>query len=156
MPVTEIQTRLADPATAESIALVDAMVGEIDSVYADREGTVRSVSANPEEMSPPGGAFVILESDGRAIGCGGLKRIEQAICEIKRMYVEPGARSGGLGAVLLRALEDRARELGYAWARLDTGDRQPTAKRLYEAAGYREIPDYNGNTMARHWYEREL
>ena len=57
---------------------------------------------------------------------------------------------------LLEALEQRARELGYAIARLDTGDRQPAARRLYEGAGYRRIPAYNDNDLATYWYEKEL
>jgi GNAT superfamily N-acetyltransferase len=58
--------------------------------------------------------------------------------------------------VLLDALEEHARELGYARTRLDTGDRQHAAAALYEGAGYRRIPDYNRNRLARLWFEREL
>jgi GNAT superfamily N-acetyltransferase len=72
------------------------------------------------------------------------------------MYLEPEWRSRGLSGQLLTALEDRARGLGYTRARLDTGDRQPSAKRLYEGAGYRQIDDYNDNRVARFWFEREL
>jgi GNAT superfamily N-acetyltransferase len=57
---------------------------------------------------------------------------------------------------LLTELEEQARELGYRRARLDTGDRQPSAKRLYEGAGYRHIDDYNRNRVASYWFEREL
>ena len=45
---------------------------------------------------------------------------------------------------------------GYSMARLDTGDRQPAAERLYDSAGYRRIPDYNSNPLARLWFERRL
>ena len=55
-----------------------------------------------------------------------------------------------------RALEGHARRLGYAKARLDTGDRQPAAKHLYDRWGYRRIDDYNGNTAASFWFERDL
>jgi GNAT superfamily N-acetyltransferase len=77
-------------------------------------------------------------------------------CEIKRMYVAPEVRGRGASRDLLVALEDRARELGYSIARLDTGDRQPAAKRLYEHAGYRPIPSYNANNLATFWFEKEL
>ncbi|MEA2405229.1 MAG: hypothetical protein QOE08_1876, partial [Thermoleophilaceae bacterium] len=40
--------------------------------------------------------------------------------------------------------------------RLDTGDQQPEALRLFRALGYREVPDYNGNTFASYWMEKEL
>jgi GNAT superfamily N-acetyltransferase len=61
-----------------------------------------------------------------------------------------------VAGALLVALEDAARELGYARVRLDTGPKQPHAERLYRRAGYREIPDYNGNVVARHWFEKGL
>jgi GNAT superfamily N-acetyltransferase len=148
--------RLADAADPASVELVEAMADEIDELYADRPGSVRSVSATPEEMAPPGGAFVLVVDGGDPVGCGGLKRLDPEACEIKRMYVRPEARGKGLSRGLLEALEERARELGYATARLDTGDRQPAAKWLYESAGYRPIADYNGNTLARFWFEKEL
>jgi GNAT superfamily N-acetyltransferase len=68
----------------------------------------------------------------------------------------PQARGRGLGWALLAALEDLARDLGYAVARLDTGARQPGARRLYERAGYRVVPDYNGNPYAAYWGEKAL
>ena len=66
------------------------------------------------------------------------------------------AASTAPGAEKTQALEARARELGYIRARLDTGDRQPAAARLYDDVGYRRIADYNGNRLARLWFEREL
>jgi GNAT superfamily N-acetyltransferase len=78
------------------------------------------------------------------------------VAEIKRMYVVPAARRQGLGRRLLEALEDRARELGYARIRLDTGARQPHAQAMYERAGYHPIDNYNGNSMASFWGEKIL
>ena len=49
-----------------------------------------------------------------------------------------------------------ARELGYAVARLDTGAKQPRARRMYERAGYVAVPDYNGNPYAAFWGEKRL
>jgi hypothetical protein len=54
------------------------------------------------------------------------------------------------------ALEDRARELGYEVARLDTGPKQHGARGLFEAEGYLEIPDFNGNPVAVFWGEQPL
>ncbi len=156
MKTQEFEVTSSDPSAPEALALVKAMEDEIEELYADRGGSIHSVGAGPQVMGPPGGAFLVLRSDGRALASGGLKRIGEHACEIKRMYVVPEARGRGLARGLLVALEDRAREVGYTIARLDTGDRQPAAKHLYESAGYRSIPDYNGNTMARFWYEKDL
>ena len=108
----------------------------------------------PEELSPPGGCFVVLCDGGRPVAGGGLRRLDDRTCEIKRMYVVPDARGRGTGRALLAALEDLARDLGYAVARLDTGARQPGAQRLYERAGYVAVPDYNGNPGAAWWGEK--
>lgn len=128
----------------------------MDALYADRSGSIRKNSADPGELSPPLGGFVVVDVDGRAGGCGGFKRFDAQTCEIKRMYVVPAVRSRGLGRRLLEALETLGRERGYTRVRLDTGDRQPAAKRLYERAGYRAISDYNGNPYAHFWFEKEL
>jgi GNAT superfamily N-acetyltransferase len=151
-----IEIASGDPASGAGARLLREMTDEIEHLYRDRDGSIHRVSASPAEMSPPAGAFVVVSADGAAIGCGGLKRLDGETCEIKRMYLEPRWRGRGLSRPLLEALEARGRELGYRVVRLDTGDRQPSARHLYESAGYRRIPDYNSNPLARFWFEREL
>jgi GNAT superfamily N-acetyltransferase len=72
------------------------------------------------------------------------------------MYVVPQARGRGLATVLLEALEDQARALGYTTARLDTGPQQPTAQAMYERAGYAPIGNFNANPFASFWGEKRL
>ncbi len=112
--------------------------------------------AGPDELNPPNGAFIVGYEEGTAICCGGIKRLDQEACELKRMYVLPQARGRGVARILLGALETRARELGYVIARLDTGPKQPGARHLYESAGYVSIPNYNGNPVATYFGERQL
>ena len=54
------------------------------------------------------------------------------------------------------ALEERARELGYTIARLDTGPKQPGAQHLYESAGYASIANFNANPVATFFGEKRL
>src|SRR3954471_1280752 len=138
--------------------LIAAMVAEVDGLYGGRlDEDPRSPSATPAGFAPPGGAWVGGYDEERCAVCvGGVKRLDDRTAEIKRMYVLPEARGRGAARALLVALEDAARELGYALARLDTGRSQHHARALYESAGYREIPDYNGNPYASYWGEREL
>ena len=68
----------------------------------------------------------------------------------------PAARSRGVAAALLAALEDAARTLGYTSARLDTGPKQVHALRLYRSAGYVGVPPYNDNPFACFWGEKGL
>ena len=98
----------------------------------------------------------MLTEDGRPVAGGGVKRLDDRACEIKRMYVAPDARGRGVARELLPALEALARDLGYAVARLDTGAKQPGARRMYEAAGYRPVSDYNSNPYAAFWGEKRL
>jgi len=91
---------------------------------------------------PPDGVFLVVRDEGRAIGCGGVCRFDETRAELKRMYVVRDARGRGLGRLLLVALEDEARRLGYDGIVLETGDRQPEALGLYESAGYEPIPCY--------------
>jgi GNAT superfamily N-acetyltransferase len=110
------------------------------------------------EMEPPGGAFLLLEDDGVAVACGGLRTLDAptGLGEIKRMYVVPGARRRGHARRLLGALETEARRIGLSRLRLDTNAQQPEAVALYEACGYAEIEDYNGSITATHWFEKGL
>jgi ribosomal protein S18 acetylase RimI-like enzyme len=72
------------------------------------------------------------------------------------MFVRPAARGRGHGRRVLDALEEAAGELGYRRLRLDTAQSLTTATALYRSAGYRDIPDYNGNSYASFWGEKEL
>lgn len=144
----------AEPPASDLIA---AMVQELVALYGESFFDPRMPTATPEEFSPPGGACLVgFEEDGRAVCVGGVKRLDDATAEIKRMYVLPEARGRGAARALLGALEDAARSLGYTRVRLDTGREQPHAEALYESAGYRSIPDYNGNPLAAYWGERDL
>ncbi|MDX6597937.1 MAG: hypothetical protein QOE87_1824, partial [Gaiellales bacterium] len=113
-------------------------------------------SADPAEVAPPVGAWVVAYLGDAPVGCGGVKRLDDSTVELKRIYLAESARGHGLGRRLLRELEEHARTLGYERVRLDTGDLQPEALGLFHSAGYSEIPDYNGNTWATYWMEKLL
>jgi len=135
--------------------LVAAMIDELVPLYG-RIDIPQAPSATPAEMGPPSGAFLVGWEDQGAVCCGGLKRLSDDVCEIKRMYVVPAARGQGVAQLLLDALEDAARSRGYTAARLDTGREQPHAQRLYERAGYVSVADFNRNPFASFWGEKQL
>ncbi|HEY7137822.1 MAG TPA: GNAT family N-acetyltransferase [Acidimicrobiia bacterium] len=127
--------RIDDPAGA---ALVAALLREL---Y-DRYGEEDPDAPDPHDLAPPDGAFLVARVDGRPVGCGALKRLDDGLGELKRMYVVPDARRSGVAAELLRVLEARAWALGYRRLRLETGVRQPEAIALYERFGYARIANY--------------
>jgi len=107
-------------------------------------------------MSPPNGRFVVIRSDTRVLGCGGVLNLEPGTGEIKRMWVDPSMRGLGLGRRLLRHLEDMVSEMGNRTVRLDTNSTLTEALALYDSAGYVEIERYNDNPYARHWFEKRF
>ncbi|CAA9526148.1 MAG: hypothetical protein AVDCRST_MAG67-3686 [uncultured Solirubrobacteraceae bacterium] len=138
-------------------SLVRAMSADIAALYdgLDLAGPDMP-KAGPDELGLPGGTFVVGFEDGVAVCCGGVKRLPDGACEIKRMFVVPDARGRGVARTLLAELERRARELGYAVARLDTGPRQTRAQRMYERAGYVAIENFNANPVASFFGEKRL
>lgn len=86
------------------------------------------------------GAFVVAYVDETAVGCGAIRRLDEATAELKRMYVDPSVRGRGIGRALVDALEREARRLGVTRIVLETGTRLTPAIRLYESMGYARIP----------------
>jgi len=137
--------------------LVGAMREEMALTYEGLELDGEQMPrAGQAELSPPGGAFIVGCLAGEPVCCGGVKRLDEVACEIKRMYVVPEQRGRGVARRLLHELEDRARALGYELARLDTGPQQPWAQHLYESEGYRSIENFNGNPVASFWGQKPL
>lgn len=149
----EIRPARGDRAPAD--ALLAAMVAEIVTMYGPLEER-NAPSATPAELWAPGGTYLVLFEDGEPVAGGGIKSSGPNAGEIKRMYVVPAARGRGHARRLLEALEEAGRDLGLARLRLDTGPQQPRARALYERAGYRAVPDYNGNSAASFWGEKDL
>jgi putative acetyltransferase len=98
-------------------------------------------------LTEPHVLFLVARVKGKAIGCGAIVKHEAsgdepAYAEIKRMWIDPAARGLKLGAKLLAALEDGAREDGIPLLRLETGIAQPEALALYRNSGFREIEPF--------------
>jgi len=153
MAALEVRAEPSDGSTAST--LIEGFEAAIGARY---PGWSRDVgpSATPADFAPPGGRFLVAYEDGRPLGCGGLKRLDEETVEIKRLYVAPDGRRRGVARAVLAALEDAARELGYRRVRLDTGDRLPEAVALFGSSGYTPIDDYNANPYAAHWFEKTL
>jgi len=108
------------------------------------------------ELGPPHGTFIVGFEGEEPVCCGGVKRLSDEGCEIKRMFVVEDARGRGVARELLGELERRARDLGFSIVRLDTGPRQPHAQGMYERAGYVAIENFNANPVATFFGEKRL
>ena len=114
--------------SSASAPLVSALWSELLERYGQPDPDPDGVTA--ATLAPPEGAFVVAWADTTPVGCGGLRRFEAGVGEVKRMYVAPPHRGRGIGRAVLAALETRARNLGYHRLILETGLRQPEAMAL--------------------------
>lgn len=115
-----------------------------------------SILPSLEEFAPPRGIFLVVQLDGEPVGCGGLKPVSTDAAYLKRMWIAPDARGRGLARRLLGALEEQARMLGYSIVRLETNKTLVEALQLYRSSGYCEVPPFNDEPYAHHWFEKAL
>ena len=136
-----------------SVALLRAYFKELIDRYNGRPMPEELVDAEME-IDPSTGfaAFLVARYDGTPAGCVGLR----VSGDLTRMYVAPMYRRRGGGRVLLNAIEEQARELGFERIRIDTRDDLIEARTLYVACGYAEVAPFNAAPYAEHWYEKHL
>jgi GNAT superfamily N-acetyltransferase len=139
--VDEIVTIAAEPlSSSDAQALVARLDAELTERYPDPADNHLDLAE--EEVGPGQGVFLIARVGGRPVGCGAVRRLDDVTGEVKRMYVEPGMRGGGIGGRVLAELERRALGLGLRRLVLETGERQPESIALYERAGFARIPRF--------------
>ena len=100
-----------------------------------------------EEYGPPSGCLILAFEAKTPTACIALRRFEDGICEMKRLYVRPAFRGLGLGRRLAQAILDEARKLQYQRMVLDTVPQMIEAITLYRSLGFREIPPYRLNPI---------
>jgi ribosomal protein S18 acetylase RimI-like enzyme len=115
-----------------------------------------SLAPTLEAFAPPRGMFLVIYLGDEPVGCGGFKPDASGAAYIKRMWISKSARGLGLGRRLLHELESRAKEAGYRKIRLETEKSLTEAQELYRSSGYREVPRFNDEVYAHHWFEKAL
>lgn len=149
-----ITVDLVDGATRDALACLDAYADDIDERFP--EGFDKGDLVRPHEVSGEAGAFFVAYEEGRPVGCGALRRLEPGVGEIRHVWVHRDARRLGLARRLLDALEREASARDFTVVRLDTHAALKEAQAMYRACGYREIPAYDDNVYASHWFEKRL
>lgn len=100
----------------------------------------------PGKYTPPDGRLFLAYVDETLAGCIALRKLENDICEMKRLFLRENARGQHLGNQLVEKLIDEARAIGYKKMRLDTyPPKMGKAVKLYESHGFRPIEKYYDN-----------
>ena len=130
-----------------------AYSAELDLLLGTSSPTI--VDPDPGAYRAPHGTFLVVVADGEVRGCAALRVIEVpphgAVAEVKRMWVSSLLRGQGVGRALLERLHAEARGHGLDRVVLDSKRELLDARRLYLAAGYRDIERYGDNADATAW-----
>jgi DNA-binding MarR family transcriptional regulator/GNAT superfamily N-acetyltransferase len=151
-----IEIEVVDPADPLAQRCLDAYAAELDRRFDSGFDPAKSMRADPADMRPPKGLFLMATLGSDPVGCGALKFRGDEPTEVKRMWVSTRARGMGLGRRLLEALENHAAAHGGHTLRLETNRTLVEAIALYRSAGYREVPAFNDEHYADHWFEKPI
>ena len=151
-----IEIRPVDPDGADARSCLRAYFAELDRRSESGFDAVAGISAEPHEVTPPAGLFLVAYLRGEPVGCGAVKHHPGEASEIKRMWVAEPARGLGIARRLLAELENDAVTSGASTAHLETNKTLVEAIALYRTAGYVEVPAFNEEPFAHHWFEKRL
>jgi putative acetyltransferase len=129
-----------DPNADNALALLRLAAIEARRLYADLQDQNAPWPTN--EPTQPRGTYLVAYLDGQPVGMGAHRPLTESVTEVRRMYVQSASRRLGIASALLAALESHAAAQGFAALRLETGNRQAPAMRLYERYGFVRIPAF--------------
>lgn len=126
-----------DPQTPDAVLLLEELSEQLSLIT----GSSGRASFDVNDVRGERAVFAVARDvDGKPVGCGALRPLEDNVAELKRMYSRRTAP--GIGAAVLAYLEARARQLGYAALRLETRVVNQRAVAFYERLGYVRIASF--------------
>jgi len=135
--------------SAEDIEAAKALFREYETWFGMSlcfQGFEEELANLPGKYAPPDGRLYLAYVDEELAGCIALRKFEDDVCEMKRLFLRENARGYGLGKELIEKLIDEALAIGYAKMRLDTyPPKMGKAVKLYESHGFRPIEKYYDN-----------
>lgn len=112
----------------------EALVARIAADLVERFDPAREVCWIAEQGGRPVGCIVLVKCRDEASGT-----VLHGVAQLRLLLVEPSVRGQGLGRRLVEECTRFARAQGYRRIRLWTNSVLASARRLYEAAGYRRV-----------------
>jgi ribosomal protein S18 acetylase RimI-like enzyme len=134
--------RAASPTDIESIRVLFREYADALGVDLEYQGFEEELRDLPGDYAPPSGTLLLAKSADVVIGCVGVRALDPATAEMKRLYVRPAGRGTGLGRTLAEAAIRFATVNGYERMRLDTLPQMGRAQELYRALGFVPIDAY--------------
>lgn len=133
------------------------LILELDKELAIKNGETNDFFAQYNKIDLIENVVVAYEAD-KAVGCGAMKKYENGVMEIKRMFVPIEKRGKGIAGKILTELQVWAKELGYRKCVLETGDKMTEAIGLYNKRNFKIIPNYGqyANIKSSICFEREI
>ncbi len=111
------------------------------------QGFDQEMAEFPGQYTPPSGGLYVARSEERSIGCIGFRYLQDGVCEMKRLYVQPDYRGNRAGLRLAMRSIEAATAAGYRFMRLDTLQSMKRANQLYRTLGFVEIAPYRPNPI---------
>jgi ribosomal protein S18 acetylase RimI-like enzyme len=99
----------------------------------------------PQKYEEPDGTFIIAKDNNNVIGCVAIKKLEEDICEMKRLFVNDKYKNNGIGKKLVEIIIEEAKRKNYKKIRLDTMKIMESAINLYYKNNFYEIKPYYNN-----------
>jgi DNA-binding MarR family transcriptional regulator/GNAT superfamily N-acetyltransferase len=156
LTASAVQVDVCDPRRADARFCLESYFAELARRFDAGFDPELTISADADELTPPAGLLLVATLHAEPVGCAAIKFHDGEPAEIKRMWVSPRVRGLGLGRRLLAGLEARAAARQVGVLRLETNRALAEAISLYRAAGYREVPAFNTEPYAHHWFEKQL
>jgi GNAT superfamily N-acetyltransferase len=146
----------ADPRDPDARACIAAYFAELARRFDHGFDPDRGLPATDEDLVPPAGLLLLARLHGEPVGCAALRFHGRDPAEVKRMWVAESVRGLGVGRRLLTEIEEHARASGVRTLRLETNRALGEAIALYRSAGFREVPAFNDEPFADHWFEKRV
>jgi len=136
--------------SGEELEQVRVLFGEYSNSLAfdlDFQNFEEELANLPGDYVRPTGCLLLAIYKGQSVGCVGLRKLSDGVCEMKRLYVREQFRSLGFGRALAEAVIEEARKIGYNYMRLDTVPSMDVARALYVSLGFKQTSPYRYNPI---------
>jgi GNAT superfamily N-acetyltransferase len=115
-----------------------------DDINAEMEKHHASFASDMENILSGRGRLLLARLHGKAVGLVALKPIDDAVAEVKRLYVSQSARGNALGRALMHRLIAEARGEAFQTLRLETMTFMREARAIYASFGFRDVLAFKG------------